>query len=229
MCVCVSFVYHLTVILVALLRALTQSTRSCWSLACRKNFLIPALMTYRWQKKKKKKSIGNKRKSESTFFCHNQATIHPLNYKQIHIQRHIEECIQPFLVSVSGHIHRHRFLWKWKTTEPRDSPTHTQQHFLCMAMMTQLDSAVSVWHHLPTSNHDGLDQQPNILTRFYSHEHEKTAFQSWRNFWVKCWLAMDQDLDAERNKVSFLSGFAINPSVLQLKPSLCLLYFLLTP
>lgn len=53
MCVCVSFVYHLTVILVALLRALTQSTRSCWSLACRKNFLIPALMTYRWQKKKK--------------------------------------------------------------------------------------------------------------------------------------------------------------------------------
>lgn len=39
----------LTVILVALLRALTQSTRSCWSLACRKNFLIPALMTNRRQ------------------------------------------------------------------------------------------------------------------------------------------------------------------------------------
>lgn len=97
--VCVSFVYHLTVILVALLRALTQSTRSCWSLACRKNFLIPALMTYRWQKK----SIGSKRKSESTFFCHNQATIHPLNYKQIHIQRHItykdiSKCVfSPFL------------------------------------------------------------------------------------------------------------------------------------
>lgn len=108
-----------------------------------------------WLTGDKKKSIGNKRKSESTFFCHNQATIHPLNYKQIHIQRHIEVCFQPFLVSVSGHIHCHRFLWKWKTTEPRDSPTHTQQHFLCMAMMTQLDSAVSVCHHLPTSNHDG--------------------------------------------------------------------------
>lgn len=56
--VCVSFVYHLTVILVALLRALTQSTRSCWSLACRKNFLIPALMTYRWQKR----ALGTKEK-----------------------------------------------------------------------------------------------------------------------------------------------------------------------
>lgn len=44
-CACVG----LTVILVALLRALTQSTRSCWSLACRKNFLIPALMTNRRQ------------------------------------------------------------------------------------------------------------------------------------------------------------------------------------
>lgn len=41
-------VLFLTVILVALLSALTQSTRSCWSLACRKNFLIPALMTNRW-------------------------------------------------------------------------------------------------------------------------------------------------------------------------------------
>lgn len=30
--------------------ALTQSTRSCWSLACRKNFLIPALMTNRRQR-----------------------------------------------------------------------------------------------------------------------------------------------------------------------------------
>lgn len=46
LCVCVA----LTVILVALLSALTQSTRSCWSLACRKNFLIPALMTNRRQR-----------------------------------------------------------------------------------------------------------------------------------------------------------------------------------
>lgn len=178
-----------------------------------------------WEQKKKWKYILLSQSGYNTP-SELQTNTHTKTY---YIQRHIEVCFQPFLVSVSGHIHRHRFLWKWKTTEPRDSPTHTQQHFLCMAMMTQLDSAVSVCHHLPTSNHERGYQQPNILTRFYSHEHEKTAFQSWRNFWVKCWLAMDQDLDAERTKVSFLSGFAINPSVLQLKPSLCLLYFLLTP
>lgn len=50
---------YLTVIFVALLRAQTQSTRSCWSLACRKNFLIPALMTSRSQNR----SIGEKEKS----------------------------------------------------------------------------------------------------------------------------------------------------------------------
>lgn len=35
----------LTVILVALLSTVTHSTRSCWSFACRKTFLMPALMT----------------------------------------------------------------------------------------------------------------------------------------------------------------------------------------
>lgn len=42
----------LTVILVALLSALTHSTRSCWSLACRKYFLIPALMTAHRQRER---------------------------------------------------------------------------------------------------------------------------------------------------------------------------------
>lgn len=50
---CFSLCCFLTVILVALLSALTQSTRSCWSLACRKNFLIPALMTNRWKQQDK--------------------------------------------------------------------------------------------------------------------------------------------------------------------------------
>lgn len=89
----------LTVIFVALLRALTQSTRSCWSLACRKNFLIPALMT---------NSSGNKRKSEYTF-----RPLH-ITFSTLH---HLISFVQN-----KNYMQKNNWLTHWKTR----AQTHCQ-------------------------------------------------------------------------------------------------------
>lgn len=55
------------------MRAVTQSTRSCWSLACRKNFLIPALMTVwpaRMARREKLSGKSLKGKCGVTHFIH---------------------------------------------------------------------------------------------------------------------------------------------------------------
>lgn len=65
---------------------------------------------------------------------------------------------------------------------------HTTSSTLSMWMMTQLDSAASVCHHLPTSNHDGEKKSPRLPTTKYSHtfshpcEHEQTPFSITKNF-----------------------------------------------
>ncbi len=138
---------------------------------------------------------------------------------------------------VSGEqIRCHRLLWMWKTTEPRDSPTHHQQHSLSVWMMNQLDSAASVCHHLPTSNHDGGKKSPRLPTTKYScifsHpcEHEQTPFSITKKFLGQMLISHGSGFRSWKNSSrSFflsLSLSIINPSILQLKPSLCLLYFL---
>lgn len=163
-----------------------------------------------WLIDHKKNSSGNKGKSESIFrllqsqsdyiitlhhLIHSLFSVNPMHtsntkYKDV-LWSGCDCDFWPFLYRKwkSGEqIQCHRLLWKWKTTEPRDSPTHYQQHSLSMWMMTQLDSAASVCHHLPTSNHDGEKKSPRLPTTKYSHtfshpcEHEQTPFSITKNF-----------------------------------------------
>lgn len=108
---------------------------------------------------------------------------------------------------MSERIRRHNFLRESKTSEPSDSPTHHQQHFLSMWIMTHLVSAATVCHHLPTSNHDGGKKEltatyHQIFSRIFTPVWTRVKrFQSQRNFWVKCWLAMDPVFRAERKSL----------------------------
>lgn len=67
---------------------------------------------------------------------------------------------------------------------------------LSLWMMNKWDPAAAVCHHLLTSNTKTKAcsyRLQSIVTYFHSRVNtSRPRFQSWRNFWVKCWLAKDQ-------------------------------------
>lgn len=70
----------------------------------------------------------------------------------------------------------HRFLWKLKSSEPRDTPTHSGS----LRFITQPDPAASLCHRLPTSNHGrrGSTRQPAASCHYQifvqKHTHART-------------------------------------------------------